>query len=159
MIVERDTVVYLNYRLANAAGEVIEDEWDSEPIAVLQGRGNIIVGLDNALKGHGEGDEFDVLVQAAEAYGDYKEGQTQRVPKKYFANAKRLRPGMLTQLRTEEGVRTVTVLKVGGKVIDVDTNHPLAGQDLNFKVRIARVREATAQEKAHRHAHADGHDH
>ena len=51
MIVERDTVVYLNYRLANAAGEVIEDEWDSEPIAVLQGRGNIIVGLEVRLRG------------------------------------------------------------------------------------------------------------
>ena len=66
---------------------------------------------------------------------------------------------MQTSLRTEQGTRPVTVVKVGGKVIDVDTNHPLAGQTLQFKVRITNVREATDQEIAHRHAHADGHDH
>ena len=66
---------------------------------------------------------------------------------------------MQTSLRTEQGPRLVTIVKVGGKVVDVDTNHPLAGQTLNFSVRITDVREATEQEIAHRHAHADGHDH
>ena len=159
MEIKKNTVVFLKYQLRNEAGEMLEDAFDDEPVAVLQGHGNVIVGLDKALLGRSSGDEFEVLAPPEDAYGPYQENQIQRVSKKYFANAKRLRPGMQTSLRTEQGVRTVTVVKVGGKVVDVDTNHPLAGHTLNIKVRITSVRAATPQEISHRHAHADGHDH
>ena len=159
MEIKKNTVVYLQYQLRDESGEVLEDAYDDEPVAILQGQGNIIRGLDNALVGHLAEDEFEVSVAPEDAYGLPREDSIQRVSKKYFANAKRLKPGMQTSLRTEQGTRPVTVVKVGGKVIDVDTNHPLAGQTLQFKVRITNVREATDQEIAHRHAHADGHDH
>ena len=159
MEVSKDKVVYLQYQLRNGAGDLLEDAYESDPVAVLQGSGNIIRGLDQALLGHQAGDEFEVQVPPEDGYGLRQEDQVQRVPKKYFANAKRLKPGDQTSLQTQQGSRLVTVLKVGGKVIDVDTNHPLAGETLAFKVRVTKVREATAQEKSHRHAHADGHDH
>ena len=159
MDVKKNTVVYLLYQLRNEAGEVLEDAYDEAPIAILQGQDNIIRGLDKALLGHTAGDEFEVSVPPEDAYGLPVEDSVQRVSKKYFANAKRLKPGMQTSLRTEQGPRLVTIVKVGGKVVDIDTNHPLAGQTLNFNVRITDVREATEQEIAHRHAHADGRDH
>ena len=159
MEVKKNMVVSIRYQLRNAAGEMLEDAFEGEPVALLQGQGNVISGLERALLGHRVGDEFEVTVPPQEGYGPRREGQLRRVSKKYFADAKRLRPGMQTRLRTERGAQTVTVVKVGGKVVDVDTNHPLAGETLTFKVRVVEVREATKSEIDHRHAHADGHDH
>ena len=159
MKIDKDKVVLLRYRLSNDAGEVLEDALQDKPVALLHGRGNVIRGLEQALVDHVAGDHFDVVVEPSEGYGPRKEDQIQRVSKKYFANPKKLKPGMQTRLQTEEGERLVTVHKIGGKVIDVDTNHPLAGQNLHFHVQIDEVRDATATEIAHGHAHADGHDH
>lgn len=159
MEIKKNSVAMIQYQLRNEAGELLEDAYENDPVALLQGQGNVIRGLDRALLGHSAGDEFEVSVPPEDAYGLRQDDQIQRVSKKYFANAKKLKPGMQTSLRTENGTRLVTVVKIGGKVIDVDTNHPLAGQSLSFKVRITEVREATPQEISHRHAHADGHDH
>ncbi len=159
MKIEKNAVAFIQYLLSSESGERLEDTYGNEPIALLVGQGNVIRGLDRALLGREAGDEFEVSVSPEDAYGVRRDDQIQRVSKKYFAHAKRLRPGMQTSLRTEQGSRLVTVVKVGGKVIDVDTNHPLAGQRLNFKVRVVKVREATKTEIAHRHAHGEGHEH
>ncbi|MFM8355516.1 MAG: peptidylprolyl isomerase [Gammaproteobacteria bacterium] len=95
-----------------------------------------------------------------QAFGERREDFVQRLSKKYLQNAARLKPGMQTTLQTKDGPRTVTVLKVGGKVVDVDLNHPLAGLALNFDLEVVDVRAATAEELAHGHAHgAGGHHH
>jgi FKBP-type peptidyl-prolyl cis-trans isomerase SlyD len=159
MNITKDKVVLLRYRLSNDAGEMLEDALQDNPVALLHGRGNVIRGLESALTDHVAGDKFEVTIEPLEGYGERKDDQIQRVSKKYFANPKKLKPGMQTHLQTDEGQRLVTVHKVGGKVIDVDTNHPLAGQNLHFYVEIDEVREATETELTHGHAHADGHDH
>jgi FKBP-type peptidyl-prolyl cis-trans isomerase SlyD len=48
------------------------------------------------------------------------------------------------------------VVKVGRFNIDVDTNHPLAGQQLTFDVEITEVRNATEEELSHGHVHGPG---
>jgi FKBP-type peptidyl-prolyl cis-trans isomerase SlyD len=81
-------------------------------------------------------------VPASDAYGEYREGLQQRIPKKHFGDAK-LQPGQQVVLQTNFGPRAVTVKKVGMSVVDVDLNHPMAGKDLHFDVEIVDVREAT----------------
>jgi len=159
MNVAKNKVVLLTYQLSNDDGEILEDMLEADPIALLHGYGNVIRGLDQALTGHQVGDEFDVVVEPLDGYGPRRDDQVRRLSKKYFNQPKRLKPGMQTTLQTDDGQRTVTVLKVGGKVVDVDLNHPLAGERLHFRVRIAEVRDATPAELSHGHAHADGHDH
>ena len=66
---------------------------------------------------------------------------------------------MIGFVQTEQGERQVTVVKVGRFMVDVDTNHPLAGKTLNFDVEIVSVRAATQDEISHRHAHGDGGHH
>lgn len=160
MKAEKDKVVEFHYRLTDDAGELIDSSHESEPLAVLFGRGMIIPGLEQALTGHEAGDRFDVVVPAADAYGERQEGLTQRVPKKYFRDPDQLEPGMTTVLRTENGHRQVTIVKIGSSVIDVDLNHPLAGKTLRFDIEITGVRDATAEELDHGHVHgAGGHHH
>jgi FKBP-type peptidyl-prolyl cis-trans isomerase SlyD len=126
-----------------------------EPLAILFGHGNIIPGLEKAMEGHEAGDRFDADVPAAEAYGERREGLTQRVPKQHFGE-QRLQPGMQVVLNTNFGPRAVTIEKVGMSVVDVDLNHPMAGKDLSFDIDIVDVREASAEELEHGHVHGDG---
>lgn len=158
MQVAKDTVVSMHYTLTDATGAELESSRSAgQPIEALIGHGGIIAGLENALIDHGVGDRIEVDVQPADAYGERNEGQTQRVPKKYFRDGARLKPGMLTALTMKEGgQRMVSVVKVGSSVVDVDLNHPLAGKSLHFDVEIIAVRAATAEEIAHKHVHGAG---
>lgn len=155
MKIEKDRVVRFHYSVAEAGGEPVETSKDREPLAVLIGHGNIIPGLEKAMEGHEAGDSFKTDVAAADAYGEKREGLTQRIPKKHFGDAK-LSPGMQVVMNTQFGPRAVTIQKVGHSVVDVDLNHPMAGKDLNFDIEIVEVREATPEEIEHKHVHGDG---
>lgn len=153
----KDKVIAIHYTLT-VDGEKVESSHDrDEQLWVLLGYGQLIPGLEQALEGHEAGEDLQVEVAAAEGYGERQEGQIQRMSKKYFPQANRLKPGMVTVLQLKDGgQRAVTVHKVGMSAIDVDLNHPMAGKALHFNVSIGEVRDATADELKHGHAHAPG---
>lgn len=160
MKIENNSVVRFHYTVSEAgssgAGQVaLESSKEGEPLSILVGHGNIIPGLEQALDGHQAGDRFGVDVAAAQAYGEHRDGLSQRVPKKHFSG-QRLQPGMQVLLNTNFGPRPVTVQKVGLSVVDVDLNHPMAGKDLHFDIEILDVRAATDAEREHGHVHGEG---
>ena len=155
MKIEDNNVVRFHYTVSETGRGRIESSRDVEPMSVLIGHGNIIPGLESAMRGREAGDTFEVTVTPDQAYGERREGLVQRVPRKHFKGAK-LTPGMQVVLPTEQGQRAMTVKKVGISVVDVDLNHPMAGKTLDFDVEILDVREASAEELSHRHAHGDG---
>lgn len=158
MKIAKDSVVRFHYTVSEPGQEPLETSKDREPLAILIGHGNIIPGLENALMDHEAGDSFGVDVAPAEAYGEHRDGLTQRVPKKHFGTQK-LVPGQQVVLNTNFGPRAVTIQKVGMSVVDVDLNHPMAGKALHFDVEIVEVREASAEEIEHGHVHGDGGHH
>lgn len=158
MKIEKDRVVRFHYTVSEAGQAPIETSKDRDPLVILIGHGNIIPGLENAMLDQEAGASFGVDVAAKDAYGDYREGLTQRVPKKHFG-ATKLQPGSQVVLQTNFGPRAVTVQKVGMSVVDVDLNHPMAGKDLHFDVEILEVREAKPEEIEHGHVHGDGGHH
>jgi FKBP-type peptidyl-prolyl cis-trans isomerase SlyD len=158
MKIEKDRVVRFHYTVSEVGQESIESSKDRDPMAILIGHGNIIPGLENAMMDKEVGANFGVDVTSTEAYGERREGLTQRVPKKHFGNT-RLQVGSQVILQTNFGPRAVTVQKVGMSVVDVDLNHPMAGKDLHFDVEIVEVREASEEEIAHGHVHGDGGHH
>jgi FKBP-type peptidyl-prolyl cis-trans isomerase SlyD len=155
MKIEKNTVVSFHYDLTGEDSSPLESSRSAaQPATVLIGHGSLIPGLEQALLGHVAGDRLQVDIAPEQGYGPRRDDAVQRVPKKYFRDAARLRPGMITQLSTkEEGTRTVSVRKVGSSVIDVDLNHPLAGLRLHFDIEILSVREAASEEVAHGHVH------
>ena len=155
MKIAKDSVVRFHYSVSEPGQESLESSRDREPLAILIGHGNIIPGLEAALQDREAGESFGVDVAASEAYGERRDGLTQRVPKKHFG-AQKLEPGQQVVLQTNFGPRAVTIQKVGMSVVDVDLNHPMAGKDLHFDVEIVEVREAAAEELAHGHVHGDG---
>ena len=160
LTVAKNRVVRFHYRIKDISDTELESTFDGEPLAVLQGQGNVLKGVETTLEGHCAGDRASVTLAAEDAYGQRRDDWTQRVSKKYLPKSPKLKPGMTVQLHTEEGVRSVTVLKVGNKVVDVDLNHPFAGQALTFDLEIIEVREAAPEELSHGHVHGpDDHHH
>ena len=155
MKIEDNSVVRFHYTVSEPGHGQIESSREIEPLSVLIGHGNIIAGLESAMRGREAGESFEVTVAPGEAYGDRREGLVQRVPRKHFKGAK-LTPGMQVMLPTDQGQRAMTVKKVGISVVDVDLNHPMAGKTLSFDVQILDVREASTEEVSHKHAHGDG---
>ncbi|OUS36732.1 peptidylprolyl isomerase [Oleispira antarctica] len=160
MAIAKDTVVQFHYTLKDADGTVIEASHGNGPMAYLHGHGNIIPGLEEEMLGKEAGAEFIVTVAPEKAYGQRDESAKQRVPMKHLQGAKKWKKGMVAHVETEQGQRQVTVIKVGKFMVDVDANHPFAGKELTFEVKVEDVRDATAEEIQHGHAHGlGGHQH
>ena len=161
MIIEKNKVASFYYRLNDENGAQIENNFDSDPMAYLHGHGNIFPALEAGLEGLSEGDEKNVALPPEGAYGARRDNATQKVPVKHLVGKhKKLLPGMMVKVNTEKGAVDGTVVKAGKFMVQVDFNHPLAGQTIEFVVKIAAIREATENEIAHGHAHGvGGHNH
>ena len=156
MAIKQNSVVAFHYTLTGEDGARVESTRERDPMLYLHGAGNIIPGLEKAMAGREAGDTFSVTVPPEEGYGPRLPERVQRLPAKHFTQPRKLKAGQVVQLRTRRGPVQAVVLKVGRFNVDVDANHPLAGRTLTFDVEIVDVRDATAEEIAHRHPHGPG---
>ena len=160
MQVLKDKVVSIDYTLTGKDGNVLDSSQGKAPLQYLHGRGNIIPGLESALEGKNEGEQVKVSVPPGQAYGERDERMVQPVPRSSFQGVEKIEPGMQFQANTQAGPRIVTIVGVTPDQVTVDANHPLAGQTLNFDVKVVGIRDATQEELSHGHAHgAGGHQH
>lgn len=156
MLIAAKKVASFHYTLSNEQGEQIESSRERQPMTYLHGARNIIPGLEQALTGKAAGEQFQVTIAPADAYGERRSDRVQRIPAKHFRDAKHLQPGQMVTIQTRGGPIQATVVKVGRFNVDVDTNHPLAGQTLTFDVEVTAVRDATKEEISHGHVHGPG---
>lgn len=159
MNIADESVVSMHYTLKDDKGETIDSSDGGEPLTYLQGAGNIIPGLEEALMGKKKGDKLKVTIAPDKGYGERDERLVQSIPKAQFQNGDRLKPGMQFQIRSQGGPMVLTVVEVKDSEVVVDGNSPLAGQTLHFDVEITDVRAATEEEVAHGHVHGPGGHH
>jgi len=158
--INADRVVLIHYTLKDDAGAVLDSSAGGEPLAYIQGHGNLVAGLEKALEGKQDGSSLMVSVAPAEGYGKHDPKLIQRVPKRTLQGSGEIKKGMQFQGRTDDGMRVFTVTAVMGDMVTLDGNHPLADKTLHFDVQVVGVREATAEELEHGHVHgAGGHHH
>lgn len=160
MQISAHKVVHIHYTLTNDEGDVLDTSRGHDPLAYIQGMGNIIPGLENALAGRSAGDRFTVSVPPEQGYGAFHEDRVQSVPRMAFEGVDEILPGMQFQAQSNEGTVLVTVIDVNDDLVLLNGNHPMAGMNLNFDVEVTGVREATHEELDHGHVHgAGGHHH
>lgn len=153
-------VVSLDYTLRTDSGDVIDSSADGEPLLFLQGAGQIIPGLEQALYGMTMGEEKQVTVAPADGYGEMDPEGVQFFPASAFPAEMALEVGMALQAQDNSGhAYTVYVSEIQDDGVLLDFNHPLAGETLHFQTKIAGLRPATDEELSHGHAHAHGHSH
>lgn len=158
MRIEKNTVVAIDYTLKDDDGQVLDSSEGQSPLTYLHGTGGIIPGLERELDGKEVGDELEVSVAPADAYGERNEALRQGVPKSQFESVPDLAPGMQFQVDSNAGPMVITVIEIGEEEVTVDGNHPLAGVNLNFAVTVRDIREATQEEIEHGNARGPGGD-
>jgi len=143
----QNNVVGIEYEVKEAGTtDVVDTNKGGEALEFIMGKGQIIPGLENALVGMNEGESGDIMVPAAEAYGDVNPEAMQTLPKEQFEGVD-LVEGMTLYGQGEDGQTTQVIVKsFDDKEVNVDFNHPLAGKDLMFSVTVLTAREATADE-------------
>jgi FKBP-type peptidyl-prolyl cis-trans isomerase SlyD len=152
-------VVSLEYTLKDDSGGVIDSSQGRPPLTYIHGSGAIVSGLEQALEGKSEGDSLDVSLTPAQGYGERDPRLVQNIPVRKLPERK-AEVGMTFKVDTGEGPRLLVVNAVKGDYATVDANHPLAGMNLHFQVKVTEVRDATEQELQHGHVHGPhGHDH
>jgi FKBP-type peptidyl-prolyl cis-trans isomerase SlyD len=152
-------VVTIHYTLRNAHGEDIDTTRDGDPVPYLHGSGNIVPGLEAGLEGHRVGEQLTIAVEPDQGYGDHDPEGVQAVPRDTFPDDVELEVGMRFVTEGPDGeLIPVEVKSIEEDTVEIDLNHPLAGQSLSFEVTIVELREATEEEREHGHAHDDGCD-
>ena len=159
--IQQDSVVKFEYTLRDDKGTVIDKSEPNEPLAYMHGHGNIVPGLESALEGKQPGDSLDVKVPPADGYGDIDKEAIFIIPRNKLPGNVKLEVGLELASRSPDGhMFRFRVAEIREKEIVADANHPLAGENLNFSVKIIDVRPATKEELSHGHAHGgDGHHH
>lgn len=166
-MITMNKVVSFHYRLAEVQENGERADWreeshGSDPLYYLHGFHNVVVGLEKALEGKKVGDSIEITLQPDDAYGYRRPNSTQRVPIKHLQfprPVKKILPGMPANVETNQGRRSVVIVKAGKFNADVDFNHPLAGKVLYYEVQVEGIRDATAEELAHGHVHGVGGHH
>ena len=160
MLIAANKAVSIDYTLTNDAGEVIDSSAGGAPLVYLHGAGNIIPGLEKALEGKQGGDQIQVTIEPQDAYGEYSAELVATLNRAMFEGVDELEVGMQFHASGPDGsMQIVTIRDIDGDDVTVDGNHPLAGQRLNFKVKVVGVRDASEEEIAHRHIHGEGGHH
>lgn len=117
-----------------------------EPLHIHLGTGSLIKGFEVNISGMEEGEEKTFKVTAEEGYGQRNEDLMKTFPKDPVKD-KDLKEGMMIVVNIQEQQYPAVVAKADDKEITLDFNHPLAGKELTFKIKLLKV------EEGHSHHH------
>jgi len=157
--VQDGQVISMDYTL-KVDNEVVDTSEGHEPIEFIQGTGNIIPGLERELYGMTVGEAKNVVVPAKDGYGDVDSQAFMDVPRNQFPETIPMEIGTVLELHDQSGrPMHARIDQVGDETVRLDFNHPLAGKELHFSVKIAKLRAATDEELEHGHVHMEGHTH
>ncbi len=135
------------FTLKRQDGSLVDSSQHSGPINYIEGLGMMIPGIEKALEGRTEGEEFDLLLQPEDMYGLRDEENTMEVSSEDFhGKADELEEGMIIEAHTHEGPKLMTVKSIEGEKVVLDANHPLAGMALQFTGKVLYSRPATQDE-------------
>ena len=156
MNISINKMVTLSYTLRseNLEGDVIEQTQAEAPLKFVFGLGTMLPMFESNLAGLKQGDDFEMLLKAKDAYGELDETAVVDLNKDIFIidgvfDEERFTVGAQVPMQTSNGQRlNGTVISVDESTLRMDFNHPLAGIDLHFTGNIIEVRDATEEELA-----------
>jgi FKBP-type peptidyl-prolyl cis-trans isomerase SlyD len=157
--VEDGVVVSMEYTL-HVDGELLDSSDGQGPLEFLVGYGNIISGLEEEMRGMKIGDSKDVVVQPKDGYGEFDDEAFMKVPRTDFPKDMPMEVDAELTVRDDEGnARYARIDSVEEETVTLNFNHPLAGDELHFHVKVVALREPNAEELEHGHVHEAGHHH
>ena len=145
--VAKDCVVSIDYTIADDEGNILDTTQGRSDYSYIHGSSQLLPGLQRELEGKSVGDVVSTRLLPKDAYGMHDPERVQAIELPYFTDVSQIEEGMEFEIRTNEGMRLVTVKHIDETEVTVDLNHPLAGKTLHVSANIQNIRPASEIEK------------
>lgn len=136
------STVSLHFEVSLPSGEIIDSTFGrDEPVTLVIGDESLLSGFEYVLKNLKAGDTRTAHLSPEQAFGTWNADNVQTFSKSQFALSEpNPSVGMMMEF-TDKGQNSLTgvISEVDDDSVKVDFNHPLAGQDVLFKVQIFKV--------------------
>lgn len=131
--------VRVHYKLFLNDGTIFDSSLEREPLEFTIGEGMVIPGFENAVIGMNEGETKNISLPPEDAYGPYRNDLVFVVGRSMVPPDIDPQVGMGLQVRSPKGIINVIITNVTDNTITLDGNHPLAGKDLKFEVKLLNI--------------------
>lgn len=134
--------VTMHFSLTLEDGTVAEDSFDGEPLEFTMGDGTLNEGLELGLYGMQVGDEETLTMSPEQTFGFHDPENVHELPRSDFDEDQPLEEGMIIAFNTPAGDELPGMIRqVSDDSVTVDFNHPLAGHDLLYRIKIIDIRQ------------------
>jgi FKBP-type peptidyl-prolyl cis-trans isomerase 2 len=144
MSIKQGDKVSVNYEGKFDSGEIFDSSFHgdhSHPIEFVVGEHQVIKGFEDAVVGMNVGEEKEIVIEAGDAYGERNEELVKEFDRKDIPLNEEPEVGMVLGFNLPQGGQfPATIAKITEDKITFDLNHPLAGKRLNFKIKVADVK-------------------
>ncbi len=148
MKVRAGQVVRIDCELKIKGGEVIESSAKTGPVEYTHGAGQMLAGLEKQLDGMAAGDERSGVIPATEAFGTPETQPTMKLPRSSFPPDAKMEVGQRFEAKGPTGTPvTLDIRSIDGDAITARVVHPLAGKDVEFRVKVVSVRPPVPKSK------------
>ena len=134
--------VTLHFSLLTTRGEEIDSTRHGKPASFVVGDGSLLPGFEATLIGQQAGFAEQLLIPAADAFGERNPANVQLMDRQTIMQAldqEPLEEGLMVSFQAPDGELPGVVLAIYDKTVKVDFNHPLSGTDITFDVAILKV--------------------
>lgn len=139
-IAQKGNKVKIHYKGSLNDGTVFDSSEGREPLEIVLGSGEVIVGFDEAITGMTVGEKKSVNLPPEKAYGPRNEEMVMEAPKEHVPPDIKPEVGMKLQMGGANGeLIVVEVTEITDTHIVLDANPPLAGKDLNFDIELVEI--------------------
>tara|TARA_B100001778_G_scaffold118986_1_gene97726 strand:+ start:410 stop:847 length:438 start_codon:yes stop_codon:yes gene_type:complete len=145
-VINHNSKVKLHYSISSIDDIVFESTFDKEPVDIKIGSGIIPQKLEMTLYGLSDDSEQTITLKPSDAFGERHNNKTKKLPKSSFPNKEMIKKGNVIEIDIKEndGKEATTFAMIKELYKDevlLDLNHPLAGIEIKFKVKIIKVYE------------------
>jgi len=134
-----DAKVTLHFAIKLEDGQVVDSNFEAKPATFVVGDGQLLDGFENALLGMQAGDEAVIDILPEQGFGMSNPNNMQRIPRKQFGDMALEKGLVISFADASDGELPGMVAEFDERMVTVDFNHPLAGKNLKFEVKILSV--------------------
>jgi peptidylprolyl isomerase len=148
IMIQNGQFALVHYTGTLSDGDIFDSTEGREPFEFEIGCGLVIPAFEDAIKGMNVNEEKEIFIKTADAYGEHRPDMTQTVPLSEVSQYLTPEKDMVIQVMLSNGQHApAKIQEVTETDVILDFNHPLAGQDLNFKLKLIGVSNEPTQEQ------------
>lgn len=138
--IKQGDTVKVHYTGKISDGTVFDSSREREPLEFTLGEGKLIPGFEKAVVGMDIGQTNTVTIPSEEAYGEKRQDMIVQVQKEQIPADIKPEVGQQLQIQQKDGgAIPVVITRVTESSVQLDANHPLAGQDLTFEIEVVDI--------------------